>query len=124
MAAAISISHPLNCTRISSLQLHTKSCSTPRSFISAVSCCQNRDPPDPLNPRKDRENKARTLPVVQLLGAVEKLGKKLKENLGPKKKGDWKDLTLMSLSFAVYVYISQQIVCAYCAWMSLLKQSL
>jgi len=55
---------------------------------------------------------------------VEKLGKWLKDSLGPKKKGDWKDLALMSLSFAVYVYISQQIVCAYCAWMSLLKQSL
>lgn len=58
----------------------------------------------------------------QLFGSVEKYGKRLKDNLSPKQKGDWKDVMLMSLSFAVYVYISQKIVCAYCAWMSMLKQ--
>ncbi|KAM6595016.1 hypothetical protein CsatA_002719 [Cannabis sativa] len=54
---------------------------------------------------------------------LSKFGKCLRENLSPKQKGDWKDLTLMSLSFAVYVYISQKIVCAYFAWvMSMPKQ--
>ena len=52
----------------------------------------------------------------------EELGKSLKESLSPKQKGDWKDLTLMSLSFAVYVYISQRIVCAYFVWMSMPRQ--
>ncbi|CAJ2655188.1 uncharacterized protein LOC123923102 [Trifolium pratense] len=41
-------------------------------------------------------------------------------NLSPQQqKGDWKDLFLMSISFAVYVYISQKLVCAYCAWTSM-----
>ncbi|KAL8204353.1 hypothetical protein R6Q57_009976 [Mikania cordata] len=52
---------------------------------------------------------------------VKKLGIRLKESLSPKRKGDWKDLVLMSLSFAIYIYISQKIVCAYCAWMSVFK---
>lgn len=44
------------------------------------------------------------------------------ENLSPQQKGDWKDLLLMSISFAVYVYISQKLVCAYCVWTSMPKQ--
>ena len=51
-----------------------------------------------------------------------KMGMELKEKLSPQRKGDWKDVTLMSLSFAVYVYISQKIVCAYFLWMSMPKQ--
>lgn len=51
----------------------------------------------------------------------EKMGIQLKEKLSPQRKGDWKDLTLMSLSFAVYVYISQKIVCAYFLWMTMPK---
>ncbi|KAL5066457.1 hypothetical protein RYX36_028194 [Vicia faba] len=44
------------------------------------------------------------------------------KNLSPQQqKGDWKDLFLMSISFAVYVYISQKLVCAYCAWTSMPK---
>ncbi|CAO2829962.1 unnamed protein product [Amaranthus hypochondriacus] len=58
---------------------------------------------------------------IQALSRVSELGKRLQENLSPKQKGDWKDVVLMSLSFGVYVYISQKIVCAYCAWMSMLK---
>ncbi|XP_020080882.1 uncharacterized protein LOC109704546 isoform X2 [Ananas comosus] len=53
--------------------------------------------------------------------AAGKMGKGVKESLSPKQKGDWKDLLLMSFSFAVYVYISQKIVCAYCAWMAMLN---
>lgn len=49
-----------------------------------------------------------------------KMGRGLRENLSPKQKGDWRDVLLMSLSFAVYVYISQKLVCAYCAWKSML----
>ncbi|RID46889.1 hypothetical protein BRARA_I03527 [Brassica rapa] len=60
--------------------------------------------------------------VSKMISAAEKMGK----NLKPEKKGDMKDLMLMSLSFAdlmlmslsfaVYVYISQLMVCAYFAW--------
>lgn len=52
------------------------------------------------------------------------IGKRLQKmkNLSPQQqKGDWKDLFLMSISFSVYVYISQKLVCAYCAWTSLPK---
>lgn len=52
-------------------------------------------------------------------GDVVKAGMAVQENLSPKQKGDWKDVALMSLSFAVYVYISQRIVCTYCAWVSM-----
>ncbi|KAM3230099.1 hypothetical protein ACQJBY_060725 [Aegilops geniculata] len=50
---------------------------------------------------------------------VVKAGMDVRESLSPKQKGDWKDVALMSLSFAVYVYISQKIVCTYCAWVSM-----
>lgn len=62
------------------------------------------------------------LGFLKLLNSFEKLGKRVKQNLSPQQKGDWKDLLLMSLSFAVYVYISQKLVCAYCAWTSMPKQ--
>jgi len=58
-----------------------------------------------------------------MLNDFEKLiGKKPQQemnNSSPQQKGDWKDLFLMSISFAVYVYISQKLVCAYCAWTSM-----
>lgn len=34
----------------------------------------------------------------------------------PREKGDIRDVTLICLSFAVLVYISQRLVCAYCAF--------
>lgn len=72
-----------------------------------------------------KKEKAREKPVAtrRVLNAVSELGRRLKDNMSPKQKGDWKDVLLMSLSFGVYVYISQKIVCAYCAWMSMLNQS-
>lgn len=59
----------------------------------------------------------------KMLNDIEKVGKRVKQNLSPqqKQKGDWKDLLLMSISFAVYVYISQMLVCAYFAWTSMPK---
>uniref|UniRef100_J3LLG0 Uncharacterized protein n=2 Tax=Oryza brachyantha TaxID=4533 RepID=J3LLG0_ORYBR len=54
-------------------------------------------------------------------GDVAKAGRAVQESLSPKQKGDWKDVTLMSFSFAVYVYISQKIVCTYCAWISMIN---
>ncbi|KAJ8486505.1 hypothetical protein OPV22_018990 [Ensete ventricosum] len=59
--------------------------------------------------------------LVEMYGDAGKLGRGLKESLSPKQKGDWKDVALMSFSFAVYVYISQKLVCAYCAWMSMVN---
>ncbi|CAH8308662.1 unnamed protein product [Eruca vesicaria subsp. sativa] len=50
--------------------------------------------------------------VTRMMSEAEKIGK----NMKPEKKGDMKDLMLMSLSFAVYVYISQLMVCAYFSW--------
>ncbi|KAE9590454.1 hypothetical protein Lal_00023401 [Lupinus albus] len=72
---------------------------------------------------KDRKNKDKggKLRVLKMFSGFEKLGKRLKQNLSPQQKGDWKDLFLMSLSFAVYVYISQKLVSAYFAWSSMPK---
>ena len=41
----------------------------------------------------------------QVFAGVQKFGRGLKENMSPQQKGDWKELMLMSLSFAVYVYV-------------------
>ncbi|KAK1413303.1 hypothetical protein QVD17_35075 [Tagetes erecta] len=82
--------------------------------------CQTRVPFDPPtnNEKGGKEKKQRLMDVFV---SVKKLGRVFKESLSPKRKGDWKDLVLMSLSFAIYVYISQKIVCAYCAWMSVFE---
>ncbi|RLN03587.1 uncharacterized protein C2845_PM13G21910 [Panicum miliaceum] len=47
-----------------------------------------------------------------------KAGMAGRESLSPKQKGDWKDITLMSFSFAMYVCISQKLIYTYCAWLS------
>ncbi|PIN08554.1 hypothetical protein CDL12_13286 [Handroanthus impetiginosus] len=92
-----------------------------RMFI--IVSCENRDTNDPVNTKVKKEIKHdKGLIFQQLFTNVQKLGKEARDNLSPKKKGDWKDVTLMSLSFAVYVYMSQKIVCAYCAWMSMARQ--
>jgi hypothetical protein len=57
----------------------------------------------------------------RLYNDVVKAGMAARESLSPKQKGDWKDVTLMSFSFAVYVYISQKLVCTYCAWLSMIN---
>lgn len=85
-------------------------------------CCHDSHDPvqeDTSGTKVKKEKKERKLLSSQILIGFDKFGKELKENLSPQKKGDWKDLVLMSLSFAVYVYISQQIVCAYFAWTSM-----
>ena len=89
--------------------------------IVILSSCQGRGPVNNSDSagKKDFEGKFKFL---KLVNGFEKIGKKMKENLSPQQKGDWKDLLLMSLSFAVYVYISQKLVCAYCAWTSMPKQ--
>ncbi|KAI3739916.1 hypothetical protein L2E82_30328 [Cichorium intybus] len=78
--------------------------------------CQTRFGFDPSTD-KEKEGKEKKQSLKVFIG-LEKLGRGIKESLSPKDKGDWKDVVLMSLSFAVYVYISQRIVCAYCAWNS------
>ncbi|MQM23627.1 hypothetical protein Taro_056693 [Colocasia esculenta] len=57
-----------------------------------------------------KEGKGRRRALSGILAEAEKVGRGLKESLSPRRKGDWKDVLLMSLSFAVYVYISQKLV--------------
>ncbi|CAH1440480.1 unnamed protein product [Lactuca virosa] len=93
--------------------VHPMSHQTKPTFMA----CQTRfgfDPPTD----KEKESKEKKESLKEVFVSVQKLGRGIKESLSPKQKGDWKDLVLMSLSFAVYVYISQRIVCAYCAWNS------
>ncbi|OMO69756.1 hypothetical protein CCACVL1_19295 [Corchorus capsularis] len=97
-------------------------CKCPRNRINLiVVSCQNNNEPSDKSTSKPQKEKEKTQLFAQVLDGAEKLGRGLKENMRPKQKekGDWKDLMLMSLSFAVYVYMSQQIVCAYFAWMSM-----
>ncbi|KAI3445037.1 hypothetical protein Pfo_001702 [Paulownia fortunei] len=117
--AALSIGPLCHCKHNPILVLSTRSDSRMFTTVS----CQNRDPNDSFNAKTKKEIKEeKGLILQQFLAGVEKLGKGVQDNLSPKQKGDWKDLTLMSLSFAVYVYMSQKIVCAYCAWMSIVGQ--
>ncbi|KAK1553458.1 hypothetical protein Q3G72_035523 [Acer saccharum] len=102
------------------LRRRRRSRNCPRFLVLVA--CQSQKPVDDKSstPKTRKENKKL---FSQIVSGVDKFGKSLKEMLSPKQKGDWKDLVLMSLSFAVYVYISQQIVCAYFAWTSMPQQS-
>ncbi|XP_065870826.1 uncharacterized protein [Euphorbia lathyris] len=84
-----------------------------RKYCSRIVCCERG------KEKKQEKMMKKKLIVVR---ETEKIGKGLKDN-NSKQNGDWKDVVLMSFSFAVYVYISQQLVCAYCAWNSYLKHS-
>ncbi|XP_062115410.1 uncharacterized protein LOC133829668 [Humulus lupulus] len=105
-------------------QLPERGCS--QRGVVLVRCLHSREPINGTRATtkgEDPKEEKKTMSFDVSLGGFEKLGKCLRENLSPKQKGDWKDLTLMSLSFAVYVYISQKLVCAYFAWiMSMPKQ--
>ncbi|KAK2433350.1 RNA/RNP complex-1-interacting phosphatase [Trifolium repens] len=104
-----------------------------RTPIVSISC-QGRRPLNISNSNNEekkhigREGGKGKLPLLKwkvILNGFEKIIGKNKpqekmNNLSPQQqKGDWKDLFLMSISFAVYVYISQKLVCAYCAWTSM-----
>ncbi|KAL2329333.1 hypothetical protein Fmac_022760 [Flemingia macrophylla] len=89
-----------------------------RPRILTLLSCQGRKP-SPKEKKVEGE-KVKLLKWKMLIN-IEKVGKRMKENLSPQQKGDWKDLLLMSISFAVYVYISQMLVCAYFAWTSVPK---
>lgn len=91
----------------------------PKLFVPL--CCQSRKPVSNEEKKDIVGGKKLTL----LKGFEKLIGKKPQQqnNFSPQQqKGDWKDLFLMSISFAVYVYISQKLVCAYCAWNSMPKQ--
>lgn len=118
--AALSISPLYHCKHKPNLLQNSRNNSRKLNVVS----CQNRDPIDPSDSKgkKERKEEETGLKLHKLMGGVEKLGEVLQDNLSPKQKGDWKDVTLISLSFAVYLYMSQKIVCAYCAWMSMPHQ--
>lgn len=116
--AALSFGHSFNTKFVSTHTKLDQIKKTPRILVPC--CCQSRVPLSLKAKKEEKEendNKG-----LKLMVSLEKIGQGLKESLSPKRKGDWKDLVLMSLSFAVYVYISQKLVCAYCAWTSMLKQ--
>ncbi|KAG5400548.1 hypothetical protein IGI04_015155 [Brassica rapa subsp. trilocularis] len=66
--------------------------------LTVVSCRQQKSP--------EESGGVIQRTVIRMISEAGKIGK----NLKPEKKGDMKDLMLMSLSFAVYVYISQLMV--------------
>jgi len=66
------------------------------------------------------EERAKTsLPPISISEKLEQFLDGLRKLVAPRRKGDILDVMLMSISFAVYVYISQKIVCAYCMWQSM-----
>lgn len=68
-------------------------------------------------PEEVKKTTTPEVPLHELLMQRFKLDKALDEVAGfmaPREKGDIRDVILMSLSFAVLVYISQRLVCLYC----------
>ncbi|GMI77470.1 hypothetical protein like AT3G52070 [Hibiscus trionum] len=97
---------------------HPKSRSMNRRHrIPVVSSCESNEPTErsTSNSKTKEKEKRQQLCFSEVLSGVQRFGRGLKENMSPKQKGDWKDVMLMSLSFAVYVYMSQMLVCAYCS---------
>ncbi|EOA24951.1 hypothetical protein CARUB_v10018246mg [Capsella rubella] len=113
--AAISTTfyHPLWTSYNNSNHHRTKRQAPSRQGVRSmtVTSCRKQKLPD----GEDQEVIQRI--VRRIVSEAEKFGKDLKPE--KKKKGDVKDLMLMSLSFAVYVYISQLLVCAYFSWQHL-----
>jgi len=73
-----------------------------------------------LKPSIEERAKASLTPI-SLFEKLEQSLEGLRKLMSPRRKGDIWDVMLMSISFAVYVYISQKIVCAYCMWQSMLR---
>lgn len=120
--AALSFGHSFLTKKTSNHHSELKSKNCPRLVV--LLACQSPEPVDTSSTKAEKEEKRNSMQLFsQLFSGAEKFGKSLKENLSPQHKGDWKDVVLMSLSFAVYVYISQMFVCAYFAWMAMPKQS-
>jgi len=72
---------------------------------------------DVEKPESVQEEKGPKNPLEKILMQRLSLDKAMDEIVGfmaPREKGDIRDVILMSLSFAVFVYISQRLVCAYC----------
>lgn len=74
----------------------------PRSYL----LCQSRLPSEPPASGGGGGGGGKKSPwwaatAERLRGDVVKAGMAARESLSPKQKGDWKDVTLMSLSFAV-----------------------
>ncbi|KAL6981199.1 hypothetical protein U1Q18_022830 [Sarracenia purpurea var. burkii] len=127
--ASLSLAHSFHGKNCSSQDLIKNSRNRSRIFITKSSKTRSQIDPSSSERKKGKEIKNKKQQQQkkqwvqpQILLNFEKFGRRVKDNLSPKQKGDWKDLMLMSLSFAVYVYMSQKIVCAYCAWMSMVKQ--
>ncbi|GMI71899.1 hypothetical protein like AT3G52070 [Hibiscus trionum] len=103
---------------------HPKSRSMNRRHrISVVSSCESNEPAERSNSKTNEKEKRHWVWFFEVLSGVQRFGRGLKENMSPKQKGDWKDVMLMSLSFVVYVYMSQMLVCAYCSWTAMPKPS-
>ncbi|KAF8021323.1 hypothetical protein BT93_G1684 [Corymbia citriodora subsp. variegata] len=119
--ASFSFHHPYFRGRSAAIQEVKRSDSS--KHVIAVSCmARDREHDDPVTQKPKKEKQSKKPTFAGMIDGFEKIGKGLKHNLRPQRKGDWKDLALMSLSFAVYVYMSQKIVCAYYAWVSMPKQ--
>ena len=72
---------------------------------------------DVEKPESVQEVKGPKKPLEKIWMQRLSLDKAMDEIVGfmaPREKGDIRDVILMSLSFAVFVYISQRLVCAYC----------
>ncbi|XVF33714.1 hypothetical protein REPUB_Repub17cG0192000 [Reevesia pubescens] len=120
--AVLSVNHSFYYKNSSVQELKSRRSRNCPRFLVVLSC-QNNEPIEKSTSTTTKEQKENRQIFSQVFAGVHKFGRGLKENMSPQQKGDWKDLMLMSLSFAVYVYMSQRIVCAYFAWMSLPKQS-
>jgi len=76
---------------------------------------------EPMLKPSQEERPKTSLTLISLIEKLEQSPGGLRKCVSPRRKGNIWDVMLMSISFVVYVYISQKIVCAYCMWQSMLK---
>ncbi|KAK8614399.1 hypothetical protein V6N13_122757 [Hibiscus sabdariffa] len=116
--AAVCVNHTFHYKNGPFQHLKSRSISMNRRHeILIVSSCQNNEPRE--KPTSNSNTKEKEKRQVLFSEGLHKFGRGLKENMSLKQI----DVMLMSLSFAVYVYMSQMLVCAYCSWTSLPKPS-
>lgn len=75
--------------------------------------------PEPASPSLSRATKAHlhrhaTYQKQLMAKRLSVIKEQVATFMGPRENGDIRDVILMSFSFAVLVYISQRLVCAYC----------
>lgn len=99
-------------------EVSSSSTESPKTVSQALESSEQK-------PKSPKERKPEAT-LEKILMQKLKLDKAMDEIVGfmaPREKGDIRDVILMSLSFSVFIYISQRLVCAYCVLRHMIPHS-